>query len=98
MCRPKGYFLRPFGLKTSTNFAHVGLESGMVMGYGVWVWVGFSRKLREYEHICHFTSKKNKKKKGNYANSKCTVRNLFCWRYNLSNREVEHRVYGKRQT
>ena len=30
MCRPKGYFLRPFGLKTSTNFAHVGLESGMV--------------------------------------------------------------------
>ena len=45
--------------------------------------VWFSRKLREYEHICHFTSKKNKKKKGNYANSKCTVRNLFCWRYNL---------------
>ena len=30
MCRPKGYFLRPFGLKTSTNFAHVGLQSGMV--------------------------------------------------------------------
>ena len=30
MCRPKGYFLRPFGLKRSINFAHFGLESGMV--------------------------------------------------------------------
>ena len=25
-------FLRPFGLKTGINFAHFGLESGMVLG------------------------------------------------------------------
>ena len=65
----------------------------------VWSRVWFSRELPESERICHFTSKKNKKKKeGKYANSKCILRNLFCWRSNLSNREVEHRVYGKGQT
>ena len=31
MCRPKGYsFLRRFGLKTGIDFAHFGLELGMV--------------------------------------------------------------------
>ena len=31
MCRPKGFdYLRRFGLKTGLDFAHFGLESGMV--------------------------------------------------------------------
>ena len=31
MCRPKGYgFFCRFGLKTGIDFAHFGLESGMV--------------------------------------------------------------------
>ena len=31
MCRSKGEFLSRFGRKTGINFAHFGLESGMVV-------------------------------------------------------------------
>ena len=46
MCRPKG-FLRCFGLKTGKDFAHFGLESGMV----------FEGTTELYERICRFNSK-----------------------------------------
>ena len=48
MYRPKGYgFLAPFGLKTGIDFAHFGLESGMV----------FEGTTGAYERIYRFNSK-----------------------------------------
>ena len=52
-------FLRLFGLKTSTHFAHFGLESGMV----------FEETTGVYESIYRFNSKLVRKKE-KYANSK----------------------------
>ena len=45
-------FLRPFGLKTGIDFAHFGLESGMVFEETTWV----------YERIYRFNSKLVRKK------------------------------------
>ena len=48
MCRPKGQgFLRGFGLKACIDFAHFGLESGVV----------FEGSTRVYERIYSFNSK-----------------------------------------
>ena len=48
VCRPHRVgFLRRFGLKTGINFAHFGLESGMV----------FEVTTRVYERIYRFNSK-----------------------------------------
>ena len=48
MCCPKGvWFLRRFGLKAGIDFAHFGLESGMV----------FKGTTGVYERICRFISK-----------------------------------------
>ena len=82
------WFLCHFDLTTGINFAHFGLESGIVFQgtTGVWKYLSF-RFQKEYE-----------KKKGKYVTSKCILRNLFYWCSNLSNREIKHRVYGKRQT
>ena len=52
-------FLRRFGLKTGIDFAHSGLESGMV----------FERTTGVYERIDRFNSKSVRKKE-KYANSK----------------------------
>ena len=57
MCRPKGS-LRRFGLKTGVDFAHFGLESGMV----------FEGTTGVYERIYCFSSIWVRKKK-KYANS-----------------------------
>ena len=54
-----GFFGR-FGLKTGLDFAHFGLESGMVFG----------ETTRLYERIYRFNSKWVRKKE-KYANSKC---------------------------
>ena len=68
MCRPKGYgFWRRFSLKTSIDFAHFGLEPGMV----------FERTTGVYNRIYHFNSKREKKKE-QYANLKWILRNEFC--------------------
>ena len=62
-----------FGLKMGyTDFAHFGLESGMV----------FEETTRVYECIYHFNSKRNVKKE-KYVNSKWILRNPFCWHSNL---------------
>ena len=53
-------FLGRFGLKTGLDFAHFGLESGMVFGW----------TTRVYERIYRFNSKWVRKKE-KYANSKC---------------------------
>ena len=48
MCSPKRYgVLRRFGLKTSIEFPHFGLESGMI----------FEGTTAVYERNCHFNSK-----------------------------------------
>ena len=52
-------FLRLFGLKTGIDFAHFGLESGMVFEETTWV----------YQGIYRFNSKLVRKKE-KYANSK----------------------------
>ena len=45
MCHPKGYwFCRYFGLKKGSDFAHFGLESGMV----------YKRTTEVYECVCCF--------------------------------------------
>ena len=49
ICRPEGYiyiFLGFFGLKTGIQFAHFGLESGIV----------FDGTTGVYERICYFSS------------------------------------------
>ena len=51
-------FLRRFGLKTGIDFAHSGLESGMV----------FEGTTELYERLYLFNSSRKKDK---YANSKC---------------------------
>ena len=51
-------FLRRFGLKTGIQFAHFGLESGMV----------FEGTTELYERLYLFNSSRKKEK---YANSKC---------------------------
>ena len=53
------WFLRRFGLKTGIDFAHFGLESGMV----------FDRTTGVYESIYSFNSKWARKKE-KYSNSK----------------------------
>ena len=65
-------FLRRFGLKTGTEFAHFSLESGMV----------FEETTQVYERIDRFNSKGIKKKE-KYTNLNSILRNLFCWRSNL---------------
>ena len=52
-------FLRRFGLKTGTHFAHFGLES---------VW--FSRKLRERMNVFIVSTPNEVRRKEKYANSK----------------------------
>ena len=48
MCHPTVFgFLRYFGLKKGIDFAHFGLESGMV----------FEGTTAVYERICRFNSK-----------------------------------------
>ena len=66
-----------FGLKTSIDFAHFGLESGMV----------FKGTTEVYEGIYRFNSKRVRKKE-KYANSKWILRNLFCCCSNLSNDDI----------
>ena len=60
-------FLRHFGLKTVIDFAHFGLESGVV----------FEGTTEVYERIYRFNSKlvRNKEK---YVNWTLILRNLFC--------------------
>ena len=72
-------FLRRFGLKTGTHFAHFGLESGMV----------FEGTTRVYDRIYRFNSKCVRKKE-KYANSKIetNLRNFFCLRSNISNTNI----------
>ena len=62
------WFLRPFGLKTGIDFAHLGLELGTVL-----------EGTRRSECMNVFTgfNSKSGRKKENYANSKCILRNLF---------------------
>ena len=50
MRRPQGYGFRRFGLKTSIDFAHFGLESGIVV-------IGFEGTTGVYERIRRFNSK-----------------------------------------
>ena len=57
MCHSKGFLCR-FGLKTDIDFAHFGLESGMV----------FEGTTGVYERIYCFSSNSVRKKK-KYANS-----------------------------
>ena len=73
----KEWFLRRFGRRTGVNFAHFGLESGMV----------FEGITGVYERVCRFNSK-SVRKKDRYANSKWHLRNLFCCCSNLSNDDI----------
>ena len=61
-------FLRHFGLKTVIDFAHFGLESGVV----------FEGTTEVYERIYRFNSKSLRKKE-KYVNSTLILRNLFCY-------------------
>ena len=70
-------FLRRFGLKTGTHFAHFGLESGMV----------FEGTTGVYERIYRFNSKWVRKKE-KYAIFKWTGRMFLCLRSNLSNDNI----------
>ena len=66
-CRKKLVsFLRRFCLKTVIDFAHFGLESGIV----------FEGATVVYEHICRLVPNE-RKKKTNYAISKSVLRNLI---------------------
>ena len=71
--------LRRLGLKTSIDFAHFGLESGMV----------FEGTTGVYERIYRFNCKWVRKKE-KYANSKIetNLRIFFCLRSNLSNTNI----------
>ena len=66
-------------LKTVIDFSHFSLDSGM-----------FSKETEEnvhmYERIYRFLSRWIRNKE-TYANSKWVLRNLFCWRSNVSNNE-----------
>ena len=70
-------FLRRFGLKTGVDFAHFDLESVMV----------FEEITGMYERIYPLNFKWIRKKE-KYANSKWILRNLVCWRSNLSNDDI----------
>ena len=61
-------FLRRFCLKTGTDFAHFGLESGVVL----------EDTTRVNEPIYRFNSKWIRKKL-KYANLMRILRNIFCW-------------------
>ena len=67
-------FLRRFGLKAVIDFAHFGLESGVV----------FEGTTEVYERIYRFNSKLVRKKE-EYVNSTLILRNLFCYCSNVRN-------------
>ena len=67
-------FLRRFDLKMGTDFAHFGLESGMV----------FKETTGVYECVYRM----NKKEREINANSKWILSNLFCWLFNLNNNDM----------
>ena len=67
-------FLRRFGLKAVIDFAHFGLESGVV----------FEGTTEVYERIYRFNSKLVRKKE-KYVNSALILRNLFCYCSNVRN-------------
>ena len=73
----KVWFLRRFGVNRGIDFAQFGLESGMV----------FEGTTGMYERIYRFNSKRIRKKE-KYANSKCILRNLFCWRSDPGNYDI----------
>lgn len=59
MCRPKRvWILRRVGLKTDIDFAHLGLETGIV----------FETLVYMYEHFCRSIPNESQRKK--YANSR----------------------------
>ena len=66
-------FLRLFGLKTDTDFAHFGLELGMVF-------VGTTGVYERFHSKCERKTEK-------YANSKW-FEEFFCLRSNLSNDDI----------
>ena len=58
MCHPKGYwFCRYFGLKKGSDFAHFGLESGMV----------YKRTTEVYECVCCFNIINEKERKKSFC-------------------------------
>ena len=61
------WFLGRFCLKKVIDFAHFGLESGIVFGGATVV----------DEHICRLVPNADKKKKPKYASSKSILRNLI---------------------
>ena len=52
MCRPKqAWFLRRFGVKTGIDFAHFGLESGMILEGTtgvVWMYLSFQFQTSDF--------------------------------------------------
>ena len=76
--RPQGYGFCRFGLKTGIDFAHFGLDSGMVFE---------GSTTGGYEHIYRFNSKRVIEKE-KYANSKLTFRNRFRWCRDPSNDDI----------
>ena len=70
-------FLRRFGVKAVIDFAHFGLESGVV----------FEGTTEVYERIYRFNSKLVRKKE-KYVNSTLILRNLFCCCSNLRNDDI----------
>ena len=86
-CLPKGYGFAPFRSDNGYKFCPF------------WSGIGYRFPVN-YRSLKVFVISLPKRiwKKREYVTSKCILRNLFYWCSNLSNREIKHRVYGKRQT